>query len=183
MNVYVIYASMRGHVQILAEAIADGARSVSGANVAVKSVDGFDPGELRNADAIIWGSSGYFGLPNPKMMEFFTRLDDYWFAGGVEGKFGGVFTATSATHGGLEITLRNLQLPMQHLGINVVSNTGDPTAQRTQYGCPYGVGAVIPLEDSGNTGINKPSLAELQLAKEYGRLVVQTAEKAMLAVR
>lgn len=180
MKIYVLHASMYGHTIPLADAIAEGVKEVPGAHVIVKSVEEIDPEELKEAAGILWGSSGFFGEPNPKMSTFFSRLGQLWFTGALQGKVGGVFATTSTQHGGVENVCRALQTPMQHHGMIIVSNTGTLTADRVQYGTPYGATAVIPVEASKDAPMSRPSEAELQIAREYGRSVAQTALKLSL---
>lgn len=175
MEVMVLYASMNGHTKVLADAIVEGAREVPHAHVVQQKVDDVVPDQLKNADAIIWGSSGYFGEPNPKMAEFFSRLGQLWFSGALQGKVGGVFATTSTTHGGVENVCRALQTPMQHMGMVIVTNTGALSASRVKYGTPYGATAVIPVETSPDAPMNKPSAEEMQIAREYGKHVVEVA--------
>ncbi len=177
MKVMVLYASMFGHTEFLGSALAEGAKEVDGADVTFKSVEDVDPDELRDAAGIIWGSGGIFGEPNPKMATFLAGLGQLWFTGALQGKAGGVFATTTTQHGVLENLCRALQTPMQHHGMVVVSNTGPITADRAQYGTPYGATAVIPTEASKDDPMNKPTDAEMQLAKEYGQLVAETAKK------
>ncbi len=176
-KVYVLYASMFGHTKVLAEAIAEGAESVEGAEVVLESVEDVNLEELKTADAIIWGSSGFFGTPHPKMATFLSKLGGMWATGDLRGKVGGVFATTSTQHMGIEQILRVLQLPMQHHGMIVVSNTGELTPERTLYGCPYGAAATIPVETSKDAPMNRPRPEEMELAKEYGALVTKTAAR------
>lgn len=177
MKVYVLHASMYGHTEVLGRAVADGAAEVNGAEVLFQSVEEVNPEDLKAADAIIWGSSGYFGEPNPKMSTFFSKLGQLWFTGGLQGKVGGVYGSTSTHHGGVENLLRALQTPMQHQGMIIVSNTGALTQERISFGCPYGAAAVIPVETSPDAPMNKPNEAELDIARAYGKLVAETAAK------
>lgn len=175
MKVYVLHASMYGHVEVLGEAVAKGAGRVNDAEVVFKSVEDTDPNELKNADAIIWGSSGYFGEPNPKMSTFFSKLGELWFTGGLQGKVGGVFASTSTTHGGVENICRALQTPMQHHGMIIVSNTGALTEDRIRYATPYGATAVIAVETSPEAPPNRPTDAELKIAEDFGYHVASVA--------
>ncbi|WP_048600977.1 NAD(P)H-dependent oxidoreductase [Rubeoparvulum massiliense] len=176
MKLYVLHASMYGHTAALADAIAKGAEEVSGSEVILKDVEDLENvDELMSADAIIWGSSSYFGEPNPKMATFLGKLGRLWATGVLQGKIGGVFGSSSSTHGGIENLLRALQTPMMHHGMIIVSNTGALTEERIKYGCPYGACATIPVETSKEAPMNLPSEAELELAKEYGALVAKTA--------
>ncbi|KAA0545346.1 flavodoxin family protein [Bacillus sp. BGMRC 2118] len=177
MKIYVLHSSMFGHTEVLGTAVADGAREVQGAEVIYKSVDDIEPEELNEAAGIIWGSGGVFGEPNVKMSTFFSKLGYAWFTGALQGKVGGVFATTTTQHGGVENVCRALQTPMFHHGMIVVSNTGAITPERSQYGCPYGAVAVVPTEESKEAPMNKPNDTEMQLAREYGKLVAETAVK------
>lgn len=177
VKVLVIYASLYGHTKVLAEAVAEGARQVAGAEVVLKDADDVTPDELKEADAIIWGSSGIFGEPNPKMANLLTKLGGLWASGALQGKVGGVFGTTSTPHGGVENLMRALQTPMQHLGMIIVSNTGPLTPERIQYGCPYGAVAVIPVEASKDAPMNKPNDAEMAIAREHGRRIAEVARR------
>lgn len=177
MKMYVLHASMAGHTQVLGEAIAEGAKEISGVEVIFQSVEDVNIDDLSTAGAIVWGSSGYFGEPNPKMATFFSKLGMLWFTGALQGKVGGVFGTTSTQHGGVENILRALQTPMQHHGMIIVSNTGVLTEDRVRFGVPYGVAAVIPVEASKDAPMNKPNEAEMAIAREYGRRIAEVAKK------
>lgn len=177
MKILVLHGSMFGHTEVLGNAIAEGAKQVEGVKVIFKSVDETDPDELKDAIGIIWGSSGIFGEPSPKMATFLSKLGQLWFTGALQGKVGGVFATASTQHGGVENVCKALQTPMQHHGMIIVSNTGPINAERSQYGNPYGATAVIPVETSKEAPMNKPNDSEMQIAREYGKLVAETAKK------
>lgn len=80
--------------------------------VILQSVEETVPNDLRDAGAIIWDSSGYFGEPNPKMATFFSKLGELWFTGSLQGKVGGVFGTTSTQQGGVENICNALQTPV-----------------------------------------------------------------------
>ncbi|KAB8138021.1 flavodoxin family protein [Gracilibacillus oryzae] len=177
MKVYVLYGSLFGHTEVLGNAVAEGAKQADGAEVIFKSVEDVDPDELKDAAGIIWGSSGIFGEPNPKLATFFSKLGPLWFSGALQGKVGGVFATTSTQHGGVENVCRALQTPMQHHGMVIVSKAGPVDDDRAKYGNPYGATAVIPVEESKDAPMNKPNDTEMQIAREYGKLVAETAIK------
>jgi NAD(P)H dehydrogenase (quinone) len=176
-KILVIYASMFGHTKVLAEAIAEGAGAVADTMVVLESVDDVEPDELEVADGIIWGSSGIFGEPNPKMATFFSKLGRLWVHGSLQGKVGGVFATTSTPHYGLENILRALQTPMQHHGMIIVTNAGPNTPDRIAYGCPYGAGAAIPVESDRSAPMNRPREEEMELARQFGARVAQVARR------
>ncbi len=177
MKIYVLHASIFGHTEVLGSAIAEGAKQVENAEVVYKAVDDVAPDDLKDAVGIIWGCSGVFGVPNKKMADFFFQLGQLWATGGLQGKVGGVFATTSTQHGGVENIVRSLQTPMQHHGMIIVSNTGPVNEERAKYGNPYGATAVIPVESSKDAPMNKPTESELRIAREYGKLVAETAVK------
>lgn len=177
MKVYILHASMYGHTEILANAVTEGVNQTEGVEGILKSVEDTDPEELRDAAGIIWGSSGYFGEPNPKMATFFSKLGGLWVSGGLQGKAGGVFATASSQHGGVENVCRALQTPMQHHGMILVSNTGPLNEDRVNYGNPYGATSVIPVESSPEAPMNEPNNSEMELARQYGKLVAEAAAK------
>jgi NAD(P)H dehydrogenase (quinone) len=177
MKLYVLHGSLFGHTEVLGNAIADGAKKVEGSEVIYKSVEEVEPDELKDAGGIIWGCSGIFGEPNVKMATFFAKLGQLWFTGALQGKVGGVFATTSTQHGGVENICKALLTPMQHHGMVIVSNAGPVNEDRARYGNPYGATAVIPVETSKDAPMNKPNDTEMQIAREYGRLVAETAKK------
>ncbi|ADG05602.1 NADPH-dependent FMN reductase family protein [Kyrpidia tusciae] len=178
MRIFVGYASMNGHTKFLADEIALGAKSVTGTEVVQKAVKDTSPSELEAFDAIIWGSSGIFGNPNPEMAQFFIQLGQQWFMRKLEGKFGGVFGTTSTVHGGIENLLRALAAPMHHHGMIVVSPPSLPDEKHALYACPYGIAATIPVEASKDAPINKPREEELDLARHYGQYMANLLKSA-----
>jgi NAD(P)H dehydrogenase (quinone) len=170
--IFVLHASMNGTTKILGEAIAEGAKVSKDTEVVFGSVDEVNIDELKNADGIIWGSPGYFGNISPKMANFLSKLGGVWFKGELQGKIGGVFATTSNPHWGIENILRNLQLPMQALGMNIVSNKVKP--DYVNISPPYGAMAIcrLTLEDQ-----KKPTVEELDAAKDYGRQVAEAVGK------
>src|SRR5690242_10069509 len=119
-RILVLYYSMYGHVETLAKAVADGARSVAGSEVALKrvpeimseekaravgaKVDQAAPvcsiDELTSYDAIIFGTPTRFGNMCAQMRNFLDQTGKIWLSGGLIGKLGSVFTSTGTQHGG-----------------------------------------------------------------------------------
>ncbi|QOR66345.1 NAD(P)H-dependent oxidoreductase [Cytobacillus suaedae] len=172
MKVYVLHASMNGTTKILGEAVAEGAKQVKGSEVVFQSVEEVDITKLKEADAIIWGSPGIFANISPKMSEFLFKLGGVWFNGELRGKVGGVFATTSNTHWGIENVLRNLQLPMQAFGMQIISH--QPNPEHYDISTPYGASAICKATLDPNE-MKKPSEAELENARNYGRLVATAA--------
>jgi NAD(P)H dehydrogenase (quinone) len=136
----VLYYSTYGHVEKMAEAIADGARSVAGTDVSIKRVPELMPEELaRKAgakleqkapiarpeelaeyDGIIFGTPTRYGRMAGQMANFLDQTGGLWARGALNGKVGSAFTSTATQHGGQETTLTSFHVNLLHLGFVVV---------------------------------------------------------------
>jgi NAD(P)H dehydrogenase (quinone) len=203
-KVHVIFYSTFGHVWRLAEAIAEGARSVQGSEVAifriaetlpeevlqkmgaVEAQKAFahipiaDPKRLAEPDAMILGSPTRYGSPAAQMRAFLDATGQLWASGALIGKLGSGFTSTASQHGGQETTLLTLATFFFHHGMVIA---GVPYSSRELShmdeltgGSPYGAGTV-----AGPKGQRTPSENELAIARAQGRHVATIAAK--LAVR
>jgi NAD(P)H dehydrogenase (quinone) len=137
-KVLVLYYSSYGHVETMANAVADGARSV-GASVDIKRVPETAPLEiakaahfkldqsapvaviedLANYDAIIVGSPTRFGRVASQMASFLDQAGGLWMSGALNGKVGGAFTSTASQHGGQETTLFSIITNLLHFGMTM----------------------------------------------------------------
>src|SRR5512140_3994635 len=139
-KVLVLYYSMYGHVETMANAVAEGARTVKGAVVTVKRVPDLVPEEVaRKAgakldqaapiatvdelplyDAIIFGTPTRFGNMCAQMRNFLDQTGRLWLKGSLVGKVGSVFTSTATQHGGQETTITSFHSTLLHHGMVVV---------------------------------------------------------------
>jgi NAD(P)H dehydrogenase (quinone) len=203
-RVSVVFYSMYGHVWRLAEAIAEGARQVSGAEVALFQVpelvpeealvksgakaarDQFahipvmEPDQLAEADALIFGTPTRFGNMCAQMRQFLDRTTRLWLSGALVGKVGSVFASTASQHGGQETTITSFHTTLLHHGMIIV---GVPyTEQRLVVmdqvtgGTPYGATTL-----AGGDGKRMPSENELAIARFQGRHVAEIARKLTAA--
>jgi NAD(P)H dehydrogenase (quinone) len=194
-KVLVLYYSTYGHVEALAHAMADGARS-EGAEVSVKRVPetvpddvarkgGFKVGqsaeiatvdELPSYDAIVVGTPTRYGRMASQMAAFLDRTGGLWMKGALNGKVGAAFTSTASQHGGQETTLFSTITNLLHLGMVVVglpySFQGQLTLDEVSGGSPYGATTI-----ADGDGSRQPSLNELDGARHQGALVARTAAK------
>jgi len=160
-KVLVLYYSSYGHIETMAEAIAEGARSV-GAEVYVKRVPETVPehvarksdykldqaapvatvDELPNYDAIVIGTGTRYGHLSSQMAAFLDRTGGLWARGALNGKVGAAFTSTATQHGGQETTLFSLITNLLHFGMVVVglpySFQGQSRLDEVTGGAPYG---------------------------------------------
>jgi NAD(P)H dehydrogenase (quinone) len=194
-KVLVLYYSSYGHVETMANAVAEGARS-GGATVDVKRVPETAPLEiakaahfkldqaapiavvddLANYDAIIVGTPTRFGRVSSQMASFLDQAGGLWMRGALNGKVGGAFTATASQHGGQETTLFSIITNLLHFGLTIVglpySFQGQMTLDEIAGGSPYGATTI-----AGGQGQRPPSTIELDGARHQGKLIAETAQK------
>jgi len=112
-TVLVIYYSRTGNTQAMAEAVAEGAKSVPGVKVELKRVEECAVEDLINADGIIIGSPTYYGLPASEIKRLFDESVRYH--GQLEGKVGGAFSSSANVGGGNETAILGiLQMMLIH---------------------------------------------------------------------
>ena len=201
-KVLVLYYSSYGHIETMAQAVAQGARD-AGAVTVVKRVPELVPdhvaekagykrdqpaeiatvSELTDYDAIIFGTPTRFGNMASQMKNFLDQCGGLWFEDKLVGKVGSVFTSTGSQHGGQESTILSVHTVLFHLGMVVV---GLPYTFKGQgrmdelTGCsPYGAST---LADDGKGGDRQPSDNELEGASFQGYHVAEIAH-ALAAAR
>ena len=194
-KVLVLYYSTYGHLETMAQAVAEGARS-AGATVDVKRVPETVPqeiarsahfkldqsapvatvAELENYDAIIVGAPTRFGRMPSQMGSFLDQAGGLWARGALNGKVGAAFTSTATQHGGQETTLFSIITNLLHFGMVIVglpySFQGQMTLDEVVGGAPYGATTI-----AGGQGQRQPSPSELDGARFQGRLEADTANK------
>lgn len=194
-KVLVLYYSSYGHIETMAQAVAEGARG-AGATVDIKRVPEIVPEavakashfkldqaapiatveELPSYDAIIFGVPTRFGNMAAQMKNFLDQTGGLWFTGALVGKVGSVFASTATQHGGQESTILSTHTVLLHQGMVIV---GLPYAWQGQMkldevtgGSPYGATTI-----AGSDGSRQPSANELEGARFQGRHVAEIAAK------
>jgi len=194
-RILVLYYSMYGHIETMAGAIAEGARSVDGVEVVIKRVpetlseesakrngvkldqaaEIASPGELGDYDAVIFGTPTRFGNMAAQMRNFLDQTGGLWVKGGLVGKVGSVFTSTG-TGGGNESTIISFVTTLMHHGMVYV---GLPYAcpeladiSEVKGGSPWGAATI-----AGADGSRQPSEKELAQARFQGKHVAGIALK------
>ena len=199
-QIQVVFYSMYGHVHQLAEAVAAGAREVTGCEVALLQVAELVPEAvleksgaaaarrafahlptarpegLAEADAILFGTPTRFGNMCAQMRNFLDQTGGLWLQGALVGKVGSVFTSTATQHGGQETTITSFHTTLLHHGMLIV---GVPYAEQRLLamseisgGTPYGASTL-----AGPDGSRRPSENELAIARYQGRHVAQIAQR------
>ncbi|VVE32107.1 NAD(P)H:quinone oxidoreductase, type IV [Pandoraea iniqua] len=194
-KVLVLYYSSYGHIEQMAEAIADGARS-TGAHVDIKRVPETVPAEvaknahfkldqaapvatvadLEHYDAIVVGTGTRFGRMSSQMAAFLDQAGGLWARGALNGKVGAAFSSSATQHGGQETTLFSIITNLLHFGMTIVglpySHQGQMSVAEIVGGAPYGATTV-----AGGDGSRQPSEIDLAGARHQGELVAKTAAK------
>jgi NAD(P)H dehydrogenase (quinone) len=195
-KVLVLYYSSYGHVERMAQAVAEGARSVEGVDVAIKRVPELVPEdkarqagikldqtapiatveELTDYDAIIFGAPTRFGNMASQMRNFLDQTGGVWVSGGLVGKVGSVFTSSATQHGGQESTILSTHITLLHQGMVIVGLPYSCKAQMTldeiSGGSPYGASTI-----AAGDGSRQPSENELGMARFQGEHVARIAAK------
>jgi NAD(P)H dehydrogenase (quinone) len=191
----VLYYSAYGHIETMAQAVAEGAR-LAGAEVTIKRVPELVPEEAaRNAgmkleqaapvatvdelpqyDGIIFGTPTRFGNMAAQMRNFLDQTGKHWMSGALIGKVGSVFASTASQHGGQETTITSFHTTLLHQGMIIV---GLPYAAKELLnmkeitgGTPYGATTLSDID-----GSRQPTENELAGARFQGRHVAQIAAR------
>jgi len=194
-KVLVLYYSSYGHIETMAQAVAEGARS-AGAEVVIKRVPELVPeavakashfkvdqaapiatvDELPDYDAIIFGVPTRFGNMAAQMKNFLDQTGPLWFAGKLVGKVGSVFASTATQHGGQESTILSTHTVLLHQGMVIVGLpytwAGQMKLDEITGGSPYGATTI-----AGGDGSRQPSANELEGARFQGKHVATIAAK------
>ena len=200
MKVLVVFYSTYGHTYKMAQAVAEGAGEVNGAEVEIKKVPETvsneileqmgaiesqkqfsdvpicEPDDLREADAIIFGTPTRFGNMCGQMRQFLDSTGPLWQEGALVGKVGSVFASTATQHGGQETTIQSFHTTLLHQGLIVVglpySFQGQMKMDEITGGSPYGATTL-----SGTDGSRMPSENELDAARFQGEHVANITRK------
>ncbi|HKJ74465.1 MAG TPA: NAD(P)H:quinone oxidoreductase [Alphaproteobacteria bacterium] len=195
-KILVLYYSSYGHVETMAGAVAEGARSVAGTEVTIKRVPELvpeevarksfmkleqeapiaNPLELGDYDAVIFGTPTRFGNMAAQMRNFLDQCGQVWAEGRTVGKVGSVFVSTASQHGGQETTITSFHTTLLHLGFVVVgvpySCQGLFEMDEISGGSPYGASTMAKSD-----GSRQPSKNELEIARFQGEHVATIAAK------
>lgn len=194
-KILVLYYSSYGHIEAMAEAVAEGARS-KGAIVDIRRVPETAPDEVARAahfkrdqpapvasiaelehyDAIIVGTGTRFGRISSQLAAFLDQAGGLWARGALNGKIGGAFTSSATQHGGQETTLFSIITNLLHFGMTIVglpySHQGQMSVDEIVGGAPYGATTV-----AGPDGSRQPTAIDLAGARHQGELVAALANK------
>ena len=190
----VLFYSSYGHVERMAEAVAEGAQG-AGAEVDLRRVPETAPAdvaqaahyrvdsphqvledvnELASYDAIVVGAPTRYGRMPSQMAAFWDRTGGLWMSGALVGKIGGAFTSTATQHGGQETTLFSILTNLLHMGMTIVGLDygfrGQMVLEAVHGGSPYGASTI-----AGGDGSRQPSAVDLDGARHQGARIARLA--------
>jgi NAD(P)H dehydrogenase (quinone) len=195
-KVLVLYYSSYGHLEQMADAVAEGARAAGAivdirrvpetAPLAVVQAAHFKtdtahpviegPDALIGYGAIIVGTPTRFGRMSSQMASFWDTAGGVWMRGALNGKVGAAFTSTGSQHGGQETTLFSIITNLLHFGMTIVGLDygfqDQGGVDEVKGGAPYGATTI-----AGGDGSRQPSKVELDGARYLGRRAAETAAK------
>ena len=200
MKVLIVFYSMYGHIYKMAQAIAEGAKEVPGAEVTLRRVPETlsdevlgkmgaleaqksmanipvcKVDELAGADAILFGAPTRFGNMCGQMRQFLDATGQLWAKGALVGKVGSVFTSSGTQHGGQESTILTFHITLLHQGMVIVglpyAFAGQTRMDEITGGSPYGASTIV-----GGKGERMPSENELAAARWQGKYAATIATK------
>jgi NAD(P)H dehydrogenase (quinone) len=195
-KVLVLYYSSYGHIEKMADAVAEGARA-GGAEVDIRRVAETAPAEIVAAagfktdtahpeiegpdalagyDAIVVGAPTRYGRMPSQMAAFWDTTGGLWMKGALVGKVGGAFTSTASQHGGQETTLFSIITNLLHHGMTIVGldygYQGQMGVKEVHGGTPYGASTL-----ADGDGSRQPSEVDLDGARYQGKRIAETAAK------
>lgn len=114
-NIFVLYDSQSGYTAQMAAYVAEGARSVPGSDVRLRSVDEASREDVLWCHGLAVGSPTHMGGMSWKMKRFWDeRTDGLW--GQIDGKFGCAFSSSGGWGGGNELTCMSLLVTLMNFG-------------------------------------------------------------------
>ena len=200
LKIYIIFYSMYGHIKAMADAVAEGVKEVAGAEPvlrrvpetlpeevlgkmgaleaqkAMKNIPVCTVDELKEADAIIFGTPTRFGNMVGQMRQFLDGTGKLWAEGALIGKVGSVFASSATQHGGQESTILSFHTTLLHHGMVIVglpyAFQGQMRIDEMSGGSPYGASTI-----TGGKGERMPSENERAAARFQGKYMASIAAK------
>ena len=188
-KILIVYYSRNGSTAEMAQHIARGVESITGAEAVIRTVPEVSAvcektadtipasgaiyatlDELRNCDGLALGSPTHFGNMAASLKYFIDSSTEVWFSGALIGKPASVFTSTGSLHGGQETTLLSMMLPLLHHGMMLLGLPYSEHALRetSSGGTPYGASHLA-------TELNRITDDEKKLCQALGARLAKTA--------
>jgi len=196
VKIYIVFYSMYGHVEKLAEEIKKGAASVEGVEVSLWQVPEIlpeevlikmnappktevpiiEPQQLADADGLLFGFPTRYGMMAAQFKAFLDATGGLWRSQQLAGKPAGLFYSTGSQNGGQETTALTAVTQLVHHGMLYVPvgytfGAGMFEMEQVKGGSPYGSGTFA------GDGSRQPSKLELEQAFHQGKYLAGIAKK------
>ena len=183
--ILVLYCSRNGATEKMAQLIGRGVEETTGVEARIRTVPAVSPNteateppvpksgaiyctedDLRNCAGLALGSPTRFGNMASALKHFIDSTGSIWASGALIDKPVGTFTSTASLHGGQEITLLTMAIPMLHHGMIYCGIPySEPALNATLTGgTPYGASHV-----AGSESKNVISSHESELCHALGK--------------
>jgi NAD(P)H dehydrogenase (quinone) len=191
--ILVLYCSRNGATEKMAQLIGRGVEETTGIEARIRTVPAVSPNteateplvpesgaiyctedDLRYCAGLALGSPTRFGNMAAALKHFIDSTGSIWASGALIDKPVGTFTSTASLHGGQEITLLTMAIPMLHHGMIYCGIPySEPALNLTQTGgTPYGASHV-----AGSESNNVISSHESELCHALGKRLAKISAK------
>lgn len=188
LNVCIVYHSGFGHTAKQAEAVTDGAGSVSGVDAHSISVEDLAEenapawATLDGADAIIVGCPTYMGSPSAGLKQFMEATSGRWMEQKWADKLAAGFTNSGSQNGDKQNTLVGIatfaaQHGMVWINLNLMpgnNSSGGSVDDLNRLGSSLGAMAQSNVDEGPDV---VPTKADLDTARALGRRVAECAAR------
>jgi len=162
-EILIVYHSQTGNTKLMAEAVAEGAKSCNGVAVKLFSVDSVKITDVTNADAIIIGSPVYNANTAPEIQEFINKWP--FKNSPMKNKIAAAFVCGGGISAGEEIVQMNILKSMLVFGMIIVGGDDWKSA--------FGASAVVaeqPFTDNLNSIF-------IEKARNLGKRVAEVTKR------
>ena len=192
-EILILYYSQGGAVREMAQLMARGVESVTGAKARIRTVPKVSASceateseipasgapyatlqDLEECAGLALGSPTRFGYMAAPVKYFLDGTSGLWLKGALIGKPAAVFTSSGSMHGGNEMTLLTMMIPLMHHGMLMVGlpYSEPQLATTASGGTPYGASHI------GGAMDDRPiSEDEKKLCMALGKRLAETALK------
>ncbi|MGI9105252.1 MAG: flavodoxin domain-containing protein [Pyrinomonadaceae bacterium] len=174
-KILIVYATDYGNTKKMAEAVAEGAKSVENCEAIVKAAEDVTAEDMTSSDGVIVGSPTHMGSPDWRVKKFIdTVCSGLWMKDAMVGRVGAVFATGSGfgnTGGGSEVTMIALLNNFAELGMIMIplpKNTPGYKLSGLQWG------AYARSADANMTPTGVPD-EQLEAARHHGANVARAA--------
>ena len=185
-SIAVVYHSGYGHTEVIAQTVAEGAKSVDGVEVSLVAAGDIDSPEaealaqLDNADAMIFGSPTYMGSASAAFKGFMEATSTRWMEQKWADKLGAGFTNSGSMNGDKQNTLVEFfTFSMQHgmawVGLGQMpgnNHSGGSENDANRLGASIGCMSQANVDEGGDTA---PPEADRETARLFGARVAKAA--------